>query len=183
MRIPKGLLLALIIIFIASFVTVGFSQEDKKQSTPQEKTTIDQKPQEEKKPEEKKSTPSEEAQEKYDEAEAIITKREKIHPNSGSNPLLRACLYAAKGEKVEALEMNESDRYTVYLFLKKKEEVIQYLYEDFERIKKSENSWYIRLKNEPVFDFIRPDPRFQEIVSNHKELHEENLAKYGEIDI
>lgn len=73
MRIPKGLLLALIIIFIAVFVVVGFSKEDKKESTPQEKTTVDQKPrekdlkpQEEKKPEKKKSIPSEEAQQRYD---------------------------------------------------------------------------------------------------------------------
>ncbi|TET19102.1 MAG: hypothetical protein E3J76_06755, partial [Candidatus Aminicenantes bacterium] len=71
MKIPKGFLFALIIIFIAAFVSVGFSQEDKKQSTPQEKTTIDQKPQEEKKPEEKKITPSEEPQKKYDEAELL----------------------------------------------------------------------------------------------------------------
>jgi len=78
MKIPKGFLFALIIIIITSFVAVGFSQEDKKQSTPQEKTTIDQKPsekdlkaQEEKKVEKKKVAPSEEAQEKYDEAELL----------------------------------------------------------------------------------------------------------------
>jgi Na+/H+ antiporter NhaC len=72
MKIPKGFLFALIIIFSAAFVIVGFSQEDKKESAPQKKTTVDQKPsekdlkpQEEKKPEEKKSTPSEEAQQRY----------------------------------------------------------------------------------------------------------------------
>lgn len=78
MKIPKGFLFALIIIFIAAFVTVGFSQEDKKESARQEKTTVDQKPdekdlkpQEEKKLEEKKSTPSEETQQKYYEAELL----------------------------------------------------------------------------------------------------------------
>ena len=65
--------LALVIIFIATFVMSGFSQEDKKESTPQEKTVTEQqkpgekdlKPQEEKRPEKKKSTPLEEAQQKY----------------------------------------------------------------------------------------------------------------------
>ena len=80
MKIPKGFLLALIIIFIATFVMAGFSQESKKEGTPQEKTTVNQqkpsekdlKPQEEKKLEEKKSTPSEEAQQKYDYDEAAL---------------------------------------------------------------------------------------------------------------
>ena len=79
MNRPKGFLFALLIIIITSFVVIGFSQENKKESTPQEKTVTEQqepgekdlKPQEKKKPEEKKSTPSEEAQEKYDEAELL----------------------------------------------------------------------------------------------------------------
>jgi hypothetical protein len=33
MKIPKRLILALIIIFIATFVMVGFSQEEKKESS------------------------------------------------------------------------------------------------------------------------------------------------------
>ena len=44
MKIPKGFLFALIIIIITSFVAVGFSQEDKKEGTRQEKATVDQKP-------------------------------------------------------------------------------------------------------------------------------------------
>lgn len=78
MKIPKGFLFALIMTITAS-ILIGFSQENKKESTPQEKTITEKqepaekelKPQEEKKLEEKKSTPSEEAQEKYDEAELL----------------------------------------------------------------------------------------------------------------
>ncbi len=73
MEIPKGFLFALIIIFIAVFVMVGFSQEDKKEGVPREKTTIDQKPsekdlkpQEDKKPEAKKSALPKEAKQKDD---------------------------------------------------------------------------------------------------------------------
>ena len=73
MKISKGFLLALIIIFIVTFVIIGFSQKDKKEGTCQEIITVDQqkpsekdlKPQEEKKPEEKKITPSEEVQQRY----------------------------------------------------------------------------------------------------------------------
>ncbi|MCK4560496.1 MAG: protein kinase [Calditrichia bacterium] len=123
--------------------------------------------------------------EKYDEAEIIITKREKIHPNSSSNSLLRACLSAAKGERVKMPEINISAFYKsrLYLLLKMREEVIQYLNEDFEILKKSEGSRYLWLKNQPLCDFLRSDPRFQEILATHKEIYEENLAKYGDIDI
>ena len=78
-KISRGFSLALIVIFIVTFVVMGFSRENKKESTPQEKIITEQrkpgekdlKPQEEKKPGEKKSTPSEEAREKYDEAELL----------------------------------------------------------------------------------------------------------------
>lgn len=81
MKIPKGIFSVLIIIFIIAFVRAGFSQEDKKESTPQKKTiTEKQKPdekdlksQEKKNLEEKKSVPSEDTQQKddYDEAELL----------------------------------------------------------------------------------------------------------------
>jgi len=50
------------------------------------------------------------------------------------------------------------------------------------------NSWkilvpYLYLKLHPRFDFLRSDPRFQKILTQRKEQYEENLAKYGDIDI
>lgn len=79
MKISRVFLLALILIFIVAFVQIGFSLENKKEKTFQEKTITNQqkpsekdlKPQEEKKIEKKKSTPSKEAQQEYDEAELL----------------------------------------------------------------------------------------------------------------
>jgi hypothetical protein len=44
-------------------------------------------------------------------------------------------------------------------------------------------SRYDFLKSNPSFETVRSDPRFQEILAKHKELYEENLEKYGDIDI
>ena len=44
-------------------------------------------------------------------------------------------------------------------------------------------SYYFHLKNNRVFDTVRSDPRFQEILAKHKELYEENLKKYGDLEL
>jgi hypothetical protein len=64
-----------------------------------------------------------------------------------------------------------------------KDEVILYLNEDFERINNAQWSWYLWFMNQPSYEFLHSDPRFQEILAKHKELYEENLKKYGDIDI
>ena len=42
---------------------------------------------------------------------------------------------------------------------------------------------YLEFMNNPLFNFLHSDPRFHEILAKHKEVYEENLAKYGDIDI
>jgi hypothetical protein len=49
-------------------------------------------------------------------------------------------------------------------------------------IKRRESS-YLWFKNDPIYIDFRSDPRFQEILAIHKEIYEENLEKYGDIDI
>jgi TolB-like protein/Tfp pilus assembly protein PilF len=122
---------------------------------------------------------------KYDKADKIISRLEQIYPKSNSNQVLRAFLLAANGEKDKALEINlrPFDKFRLYLFLKMQEEVIQYLNEDFERAKNSQESWYLWFINYPPYKFLHSDPRFQEILAKHKEIYEENLAKYGDIYI
>jgi serine/threonine protein kinase/Tfp pilus assembly protein PilF len=122
---------------------------------------------------------------RYDEANEMCAKFENLYQDGIYIRFLKAALYAANGEKDKALSINLSgiDKLRIFLFLKMNEESIQYLNEDFERKKKLEKSWYLRLNNHILYDFLRPDPRFQEILAKHKELYEENLAKYGDIDI
>jgi non-specific serine/threonine protein kinase len=125
---------------------------------------------------------------KYDKAEQIISRREQIYPESTGNLALRAWLLAAIGEKDKALEIDLSAgntfyKYRLYQLLIMKEEIIEYLNEDFERIKQSQRSWYLWFMNFPLYEFLYSDPRFQEILAKHKKLYEENLAKYGDVDI
>jgi hypothetical protein len=62
------------------------------------------------------------------------------------------------------------------------EEFIQYLIDDFERVEKLEESWYLWLKMDPLFDNLRAYPRFQQVLEKHKHLYEENLSKYMDIE-
>jgi non-specific serine/threonine protein kinase len=124
--------------------------------------------------------------ENYDEAEELISRREKIYPESIRNRALRAWLYAAIGEKDKALEIDLGTTfygYTLYFFLKMKEEIISHLIEDLERVRQSKESWYIWFMKYPLYEFLHSDSRFQEIMAIHKELYEENMRKYGDVDM
>ena len=122
---------------------------------------------------------------KYHKADIIISKREKVYPKSMGESALRAYLLAAKGERNKAFEINleNFDKLRIYQILKMKEELIRYLDRDFERIRQSKRSWYLQFTYYPLYEFLRSDPRFQEILAKHKEIYEENLEKYGDIDI
>jgi tetratricopeptide (TPR) repeat protein len=123
---------------------------------------------------------------RYDEANEMYAKFKNLYPDGGIYlRFLKAALYAVNGEKNNALSINLGGRakLRIYLLLKMSEESIQHLNEDFERKKKLEESWYLRLKNHQLYDFLHPDPRFQEILTKHKELYEENLENYGDLDI
>jgi len=121
----------------------------------------------------------------YDEAERIIIKREKYHPESDLNLFFRTALPMLRGDTDKTIpsELSESHKNRINVLLERKEEVIQYLNEDLNRIRKYQTTEYIEFKNKSTYDFIRPDPRFQKILAKHKKLYEENLAKYGDIDI
>jgi len=64
-----------------------------------------------------------------------------------------------------------------------RDEAINLLFETFEPQKRVDRPLYLSMKNQARFDILRSDPRFQEILAIHKEIYEENLEKYGDIDI
>jgi hypothetical protein len=54
-------------------------------------------------------------------------------------------------------------------------------YFDQERLVRKRSD-YLQLKNNIFLKDVRNDPRFQKILAKHKDLYEENLRKYGDID-
>jgi tetratricopeptide (TPR) repeat protein len=122
--------------------------------------------------------------EEYDEAENLCSKYNQLYPNTSENRFLRAVLYAKSGEKEKALALdlppNKKDM--IFLYLKMDEEAIRYLKNSSKQIKKSKRSNYLFLNNHPIYDFLRPDPRFQEILIKHKEVYDENLRICEAID-
>ena len=120
-----------------------------------------------------------------DEADSLLTQME----NNLSDQELEfphAIQYAIKGQKEKALNTLKSkfwsSRVLLYTILGMDNEAISVLSEMTEQFKKTNDSRYQTLKNSAIFNDLRSDPRFQEILAKHKELYEENLRKYGDID-
>ncbi len=126
-------------------------------------------------------------QEKYKEAkESLIEIKEKEHPFYQA---CKALLHAVNGEKEQAIKISNEINIDVWfasafinLILGMNNEFFQKIVKVSEEWLKSESSWYLFFKMHPFFDNIRSDPRFQEILAKHKELYEENLAKYVDIE-
>ena len=63
------------------------------------------------------------------------------------------------------------------------EEFIDYLNADFTRLEKQEFSFYLWLKNDDLFNGLRGDPRFADIMERHRQLYELNRIKYPDINL
>jgi TolB-like protein/Tfp pilus assembly protein PilF len=119
---------------------------------------------------------------RYEEAEKILNQIEKFYPDKNTNKL-HALIYASKGDKEKALDTLKGKSSSIFALLGMKDEAISLLYKYYEQNKESKRSWYLYYKYNPFYDNLRSDPRFQEILAKSKKLYEENLAKYGDIDI
>jgi tetratricopeptide (TPR) repeat protein len=123
----------------------------------------------------------------YDEAEKSLVQMETNHPDELiANDY--ALLHAVKGQKEKSLNtFNSEDEILfpiwIYSILGIKDEAISLLQNQLDQSRKINRSRFPFLKNNAFYDNIRSDPRFQEILAKHKEIYEDNLAKYGDIDI
>ncbi len=61
------------------------------------------------------------------------------------------------------------------------EPLFKFMNEFFDEVLKWKISFYTGTTNMPTYDFLRDDPRFQEILAKHKEVYDENLRKYGDL--
>jgi len=89
--------------------------------------------------------------------------------------------YAIKGENDKALDLSKYDE--IYALLNMKDEAISEIQKTSVNFKKRERSMYNYLKNSFFYDNLRSDHRFQEIIKEQKKIYEENLRKYGDIDL
>lgn len=118
-----------------------------------------------------------------DEAKIVLERIIEIHPED-ENKNTKALIYALDGEKEKAFDLIPDGWWWLYYALKMTDEFIK----NFEELNDTYfgprgMSMYLGLKNSRSFDFIRSDPRFQEILAKHKKMYDENMAKYGDIDI
>lgn len=112
---------------------------------------------------------------KYDRADSLLAKAEKISP--GIAAPFRAMLLAARGEKEKALAL--SDEAEIYAVLGMKEEMIKKLQER----KDQARSYYLILRHYPVYSDFQNDPQFREVLHHEKRKYEQNLRKYGDLQL
>ena len=114
---------------------------------------------------------------RLDEAEKTITELEGLAPEFLLLPERRAELYAARGEKDKALELSRGSS-RVYALLGMKDEAIDFMQKS---LSKGGFYSYLSLTNNPFYDNLRGDPRFERIVAQAKKKYEEWSEKYGSI--
>jgi len=112
-----------------------------------------------------------------DKVEELIARTEKAQPDYWGVPYGRALLLAAKGEKDKALTLYKNSE--VYSLLGMKDEAIQHLNMEIRKSVEIPYIFYYDLLNNPFYDELRDDPRFEEIVKREKKLYEKHLEKYG----
>ncbi len=120
---------------------------------------------------------------RYNDAKIMLDELKVNYPEQDLSDV-EAIQYAIDGEREKALNIDLPRYYKllIYLLLEMKEESLNLL-DDDSRLQKLRRSNYNQMTDSPICDFLRDDPRFQEILAKHKELYEENLRKYGDIDI
>ena len=116
---------------------------------------------------------------KYNEAEELLTKAERLHPRFSIIQNHKSLVFAAKGEKDKALAIRKDG--AVYSLLGMKDEAIQYIEDEMKKDYEHHDCSYISLLNSPFYYSLRDDNRFQEILKKAKQKYEERLNRFGDL--
>lgn len=106
----------------------------------------------------------------FDKAEKINNQWEILDPESSSFRVNKAWLFAARGKKDKALALHADA--AIYSLLGMKDEAIAYLKK---RINNPTAESYLSLVHLPIYDNLRDDPRFQDILEKKKQMYEKFL--------
>jgi non-specific serine/threonine protein kinase len=107
----------------------------------------------------------------YQKAEQEIKIAETLDAQNPDIWIYRALLYAVKGEKELALKTMKEPYDKVYALLGMKEEAFEALKQAMKKNPRLHS--YLHLLNNPCYDKLRDDPRFQEILAKKKKEYEE----------
>jgi non-specific serine/threonine protein kinase len=114
------------------------------------------------------------------EASEILRKMEKIYPNERK---MKSWIFALNKDKEKAMQANPDGHIIVYYIFKMVDEAVAFLNKQLKEYKDWEYSIYLEMTNSHLYDFLREDPRFQNIVEEYKKIYDENMEKYGDIDM
>jgi serine/threonine protein kinase/Tfp pilus assembly protein PilF len=114
----------------------------------------------------------------YGEVEQWIKKLEKVYPEYENIKRWKMILYAARGERKNALALQYQDS-EGFALLGLKEKALAIIQENQDKDKFYYD--YLYLINNPHYDNLRDDPRFQEIVKKAKVLYDAGLIKYSDL--
>jgi len=114
----------------------------------------------------------------YERAEKILVKLREVNHNPGNIQALQAVLYALRGERNKVLELNYTSS-AAFAILGLKDRAITIIQKSMDS--NPDSNKYLFLINQPFYDNLRDDPRFQKIVADAKEIYEERLRKYGDM--
>jgi TolB-like protein/Flp pilus assembly protein TadD/predicted Ser/Thr protein kinase len=110
-------------------------------------------------------------------AEDIFRRVEQENPGHEQLERARALILAKRGESAQALDIGRN--YVIYALLGMQDGALDAM-EDI--IEKSDTDLpYLELLNMRLYDGLRDFPRFQALLAGQKRIHEERLAKFGDL--
>jgi len=115
---------------------------------------------------------------KYERVEKILVKLREVNHNPENVSSLQAVLYALRGKRNKVLELNHTSS-GAFAILGLKDRAIAIIEKSLEPNK--DFNKYLYLINQPFYDNLRDDPRFQKIVADARKIYEERLKKYGDL--
>jgi TolB-like protein/Tfp pilus assembly protein PilF/predicted Ser/Thr protein kinase len=127
--------------------------------------------------------------EKYEDAEKEIARAENISPGEPTIARLKAWIAAAQGRREEALSLIKDveppyiyDVTNIYSLLEMTDKVLENIQAGIAQGLKGTGDYlygYPYLANNRLFDPLRRDSRFKEILSTEKKKYDEKMKKYG----
>ncbi len=114
---------------------------------------------------------------KYDKAETMLREAEEQDPEASWTKKYWAILHADKGDRDLALSLDKNIEVLALLGIKG--EAIELLDEEILKRNILPYIYYLDLLNNPFYDNLRDDPRFQELVEREKTLYQEASRQFG----